>query len=501
MPALEDIIRTSSAELTPEDKELINRAYSYAQKAHSDQKRLSGEPYFLHLSETAKILASLGMDAKTIAAGLLHDTIEDAKALPEEVEKEFGKEILFLIEGVTKLGQLKYRGLERHAESLRKLFIATAHDLRVIMIRLADRLHNMKTLEHLPSHKRKRIASETLQIYAPIANRLGMGKMKGELEDLAFPHVHPLKYKEVVELRKQKSKENVRILEELAKKLKKEMAASKIKVVKTDYRIKHLYSLYRKLAKSDMNIDRVYDLAALRVIVPTVADCYSTLGIIHSIWKPLPGRIKDYIANPKTNGYQSLHTTVFAGDGAMVEIQIRTTEMHREAEYGVAAHAVYKEKGSVEVADPLLWIKKLVEPIIPGNNTQHPAEKLSQTPPWLQAIAQTEKDVRDSHEFVESVAVDFFEDRVFVFTPDGDVIDLPIGSTAIDFAYAVHTDIGARMSGAKINGKLSSLEKPLKSGDIVEIITQKNARPTAKWLEHAKTSLAKRKIRSSLGNK
>lgn len=495
MVTLGEILKQRSS-WSKEEEKLIEKAYNYAQKAHEDEERFSGEPYFNHLTETAKNLVDLDADAMTVAAGLLHDVIEDAKMKPNEVRKLFGDEILFLIDGVTKLGKLRYRGMERHAESLRKPLIATAKDIRVIMIKLADRLHNMQTLEHVPARKRKRIAQETLQIYAPIANRLGMGQVKGKLEDLAFPYIHPKKYKEVKELRQKKSKENIEDLTKVSKRLKKELAKEKIRILKSDYRIKHLYSLFKKLEKYDMNIERVYDIAALRIIVENVSDCYKTLGIIHGLWKPLPGRIKDYIASPKINGYQSLHTTVFTGDGSIVEIQIRTSEMHEEAEYGVAAHSTYKEHGSIpKVDETLSWVSKL----IPFYNSEDDLDKNdTETPDWLKEISVLQQDVEKPEEFIKNLKEDFFEDRVFVFTPKGDVIDLPKGATPIDFAYSIHSEIGNHLSGAKIDGKLSSIDKPLENGDIVEIITSKKVMATRKWLESSKTTLARRKIKSVL---
>ncbi len=431
----------------------------------------SGDPYFHHVYETGKTLAAMHMDATTIAAGFLHDTIEDGHLTHEEMKKEFGDEILFLVEGVTKLGKLKYRGMERHTESLRKLFIATAKDIRVIMIRLADRLHNVKTLYgHPKPEKQKRIALETLEIYAPLADRLGIGFLKGELEDYSFKYAYPEEYEKVKELLKQKSKTDQTYLEKVRRALAKSLAEEHIEVVKMDYRIKRMYSLYRKLKRKNMEIDKIYDIVALRVIVPSVADCYRVLGVVHHMWRPLPGRIKDYIALPKLNGYQSIHTTIFTGDGGITEIQMRTPEMHTEAEYGIASHVVYKERGITTKID-------------------------TQTR-WINELLEAQKEAEESGQFIKHLKTDLFNDRVFVFTPDGDVIDLPAGSSPIDFAFAVHTDLGMTTSGAKINGKMSALDTELKGGDIVEIITNKKAVPTSKWLRYAKTSLARRRIRS-----
>lgn len=478
---------------TKEDKDLITQAYNFAKEGHKHQKRMSGKPYFFHTLETARHLAELGMDATSIAAGFLHDTIEEECATAEEIKEKFGKDVLFLVEGVTKLGKLKYRGLERHAESMRKLFIAVAHDIRVIIIRLADRLHNIKTLQHLPEEKQKRIALETLEIYAPLAHRLGMGQLKGELEDAAFPYIDKEAYEETLKLRKQKSKEHLKLLKKIDQSLKRMLAEEKIKVVGGDYRIKRLYSLYKKLKEREMNIDNVYDIAALRIIVPTIEDCYRTLGIIHKRWKPLPGRIKDYIASPKPNGYQSLHTTIFTGDGGIVEIQVRTPEMHHNAEYGIASHMSYK--GTVTKDKGTLWVlRMLASPFIKDSTNN----KKPETPKWLTHLAETEEKTETPQEFLQSIKNDFFQDRTFVFTPKGEVIDLPVGSTAIDFAYAVHTDLGDHMAGAKINNKLTSIEKELGNGDIVEILTKESSRPTRKWLDHAKTTLARRHIRTTI---
>ncbi len=471
MASLEEIFDTMGA-VSKEDRELIGKAYRFAESAHSGQKRLSGEPYFNHVYEAAKILASLGMDAKTVAAGFLHDTIEDNLVKEEELQKEFGKEILFLVKGVTKLEKLEYHGVKRHTESLRKFFIATAEDVRVLIIRLADRLHNIKTLEHIRGDKRKRVALETLEIFAPLADRLGMNKLRGELEDHSFPYVYPKEYEETKEILKKKTKASEKYLEKIKRTLQKKMAEAGIKTGKVDYRIKRLYSLYKKLVRKEMNIDKVYDVVALRVVVKTVEECYKALGIIHSLWKPLPGRIKDYIALPKLNGYQSIHTTVFTGDGEIVEIQIRTEQMQKEAEYGIVSHIAYKD-----------------------------GEKIKKKMPWINQTLEWQKHVSESGEFLENLKMDFFNDRVFVFTPLGDVIDLPEGSGPIDFAYAIHTDIGGHVSGAKINNKMVPLDTKLKNGDIVEIITKEGSHPTEKWLNYVKTPLAKKSIKSVTHNK
>ncbi len=486
------------------DTELVRKAFAFSEKAHEGHTRYSGEPYFTHSFATAKGLAELGMDAATVAAGLLHDSLEDVGVAEETLEKEFGPEILFLVQGVTKLGALKYRGVERHAESLRKLFVATSQDIRVLIIKLMDRLHNMRTLAHVPANKQRRIALETLEIYAPIADRLGMGQLRGALADLAFPYVYPKEYEEVKKLLKERSREDLKHLDKIRKTLVAELGKAGIRNFRTDLRLKHLYSLFRKLERKNWDIEKIHDISALRVILPSVADCYRVLGVVHSLWRPLPGKIKDYIAFPKPNGYQSLHTTVFAGDGHIVEIQIRTETMHREAEYGIASHFAYKE--GVErrrtVMPNLQWIAALIPPAArfiaragaTGENRYSPKE----IPAWVKQLAEAQRDVPQSTEFLERLKSDFFSTRVFVFTPKGDVVDLPAGSSPIDFAYAIHSDVGDHAAGAKVNGKLVSLDTTLYNGDIVEIVTKESARPSPKWVEFTKTTLAKRHIRSAL---
>jgi len=465
---------------SPKDAALVTKAFAAAQKAHEGQKRLTGEPYIEHVFETAKTLAQLRMCPESIAAGLLHDTLEDGLLSAEDLKKEFGEGIFFLINGVTKLGKLKYRGLERHTESLRKLFVATAQDARVLIIRLADRLHNVRTLGgHTSPEKRARIAIETLEIFVPLANRLGMGQLRGEMEDYAFPYAYPEEYKKVKELLKQRSGLNQEYLEKIHRSLQKKLAEQGITGVKIDYRIKRMYSLFKKLQRNDMDIEKIHDVVALRVVVPTIGDCYSVLGIVHNTWRPLPGRIKDYIATPKLSGYQSLHTTIFTGDGGIAEIQIRTKEMHDEAEYGIASHLSYKET---------------------ENGTEHLQKRFEKQLPWIKQLLEWQKSTTRSGEFLEHLRTEFFKDRVFVFTPDGDVIDLPEESSPVDFAYAIHTDIGNHLSGVKINGKMVSLDTPLKTGDIIEIVTKKGAHPTTKWLKYAKTALAKKQIRSETAN-
>ncbi|MFA5937519.1 MAG: HD domain-containing protein [Candidatus Paceibacterota bacterium] len=346
MISVKEITDLIIGRINKQDEEIIIKAYNFAERAHEGQKRMSGDTYFSHVFETAKILAKIGMDTQTIIAGLLHDVLEDTKITEEEMKKEFGDDVVFLVNGVTKLGTLKYRGHERHVESLRKFFVAMTNDLRVVIIKFADRLHNLRTLQFIREDKRERIAKESIEVYAPLANRLGMGKLKGEIEDAAFPFAYPKEYAQVEEIIKEKKGLYEKYLEEVSKKLKKELFKNKIKLSEISYRVKHKYSLWKKLLKHEMDIEKINDIVALRVVVENVEECYRVLGIIHSIWKPLPGRIKDYIAVPKPNGYRSIHTTIFTGSGGVAEIQIRTQEMHAEAAYGIAAHFAYKEKNT-----------------------------------------------------------------------------------------------------------------------------------------------------------
>lgn len=469
-PSVDDILCLMSAP-SASKRALIAKAYAFAETAHANQKRYSGEPYFGHVAFVAKNLASIKMDATTIAAGLLHDTIEDAEVPPERIEEEFGKEVSFLVLGVTKLGKLKYRGVERHVESLRKFFIAMSADIRVLLIKLADRLHNIQTLEYVPEEKRKRIALETLEVHARLADRLGMGKWKSLFEDAAFIYAYPKEYAHVASIIKTKQVTDEKYAEKIYRSIQKELVANGIKTARTEYRVKNLYSLWKKLARKDMDPTKVYDILALRVIVDSVEDCYRALGIIHKHWRPVPGRIKDYIAVEKPNGYRSLHTTIFRGDGGVVEIQIRTKEMHEEAQYGIASHLNYKEGKEGTLQRNVAWVKELVD---------------------------FQKHAMKSKEFLEHLKMDFFKNRVFVFTPKGDVIDLPEDSTSIDFAYAIHSSIGDHVAGVKINHKLMALDTKLKNGDIVEIETRENAAPKRKWLDYAKTTIAKRHIRTHL---
>ncbi|MBN1778776.1 MAG: bifunctional (p)ppGpp synthetase/guanosine-3',5'-bis(diphosphate) 3'-pyrophosphohydrolase [Candidatus Buchananbacteria bacterium] len=463
------------------DLDLIRLAYDFAADAHKGQLRKSGIPYINHPLETAITLAQMGMDQDTIIAGLLHDVPEDTHFTLVDIEKNFGSGVAKLVTGITKLGVLKYRGIEKYAENLRKMFISMAQDVRIIIIKMADRINNLKTLESLPPEKRLRIAKESLDIYAPIANRLGMGQIKGEIEDLAFSYVYPEEYawmkKEVmpkIELR-------MEYIEKVIKIIKKELSAKKIKFYSVHGRPKRLFSLYKKLIKPHYNreIGKIYDLAAVRVIVDDVSGCYSVLGALHDLWKPMPGRIKDYIAQPKPNGYQSLHTTVFCVDGKLAEIQIRTKEMDAQAEFGIAAHWQYKEN---------------VKNIDTTKKGYTSPKKLK----WVQDLVQWQKDIADNEQFLNSLTLDVFQNRIFVFTPQGDVIDLPEEATPVDFAYHVHSWIGDHCTSAKVNNQIATLDRKLKNGDIIEITTDKNRKgPSHDWLKFVKTHAAKSKIRSN----
>ncbi len=497
-------IQAHLASTNKEDYALIEKAYNFAEEAHKEYKRYSGEPYFVHLSAVADMLAEMGMGPKTVAAGLLHDVIEDTGATPSTIKEEFGEEILFLVEGVTKLGSVRYHGTDRHNESLRKLLVATSEDIRVLIIKLVDRLHNMQTLDHVPKAKQKRIARETLEIYVPVAHRLGMGRIRKDLEDLAFPYVHPEEYERVTKLIESDAKEALERLERLRRELQKRLAGE-FKGFKTHYRVKGLYSLFRKLERRNWDMDKIYDLFAIRVLVQNVDQCYQALGIVHKLWRPLPQRVKDYIAFPKPNGYQSIHTTVITNDKIILEIQIRTEDMHRDSEFGVASHLGYKsmQSGQGYASRMMDLVPRLFRPFswIRGSATPISTDKeynLENVPQWIREIADAHHDIDTAGEFVAGLREDFFSHRIFAFTPKGDVIDLPIGASTVDFAYAIHTDLGNHMVGAKVNNKLVQLQSVLHNGDIVEVLTSKNAHPTQKWLDITKTTLAQRHIRAHI---
>jgi len=454
-----------------DDMDIVERAYNYAFKAHYGQKRVSGEDYIVHPLEVAKILAELNMDNITIAAGILHDVIEDTKCTYEDCKGLFGEEIAMLVDGVTKLGRLEYKTKEeQQAESLRKMFIAMAKDIRVVLIKLADRLHNMRTLRYMPTEKQKDKARETMEIYAPIAHRLGISKVKWEMEDLALRYLEPKGYYELVEKvakkRKEREDEINHVMEILKEKLKEVGIDAHI-----EGRPKSFYSIYRKMYYQNKSFEQIFDLTAVRIIVDTVKDCYGVLGIVHTLWKPIPGRFKDYVAMPKPNMYQSLHTTLLGSGGQPFEVQIRTWEMHRTSEIGIAAHWKYKEgkTSQTEFDEKLKWLRQMLE--------------------W-------QNEIKDTREFMETLKIDLFTDEVYVFTPKGDVVDLPVESTPIDFAYKIHSQIGNRCIGAKINGRIVPLDYKLQNGDIVEIITSAVANgPSRDWLKIVKSSQAKNKIR------
>jgi len=466
---METTLAEISGKYNAQDRDLIERAFEFAEHAHIGQNRLSGEPYIIHPLRVAATIAELNLDAETAAAALLHDVAEDADFPTSDIEKVFGKTVAFLVEGVSKLKRVDFTGEESKAENFRKMILATAQDIRVVFIKLADVLDNMQTLGVLSPDRQTRYSREVLEIYAPIAERLGIGWLKGKLEDLAFPYIYPEEFKVLKSCVSELVKENKRYIEALTPTVARLLNEEKIRPVNLDSRVKHLYSLWKKLARHENDMVKIHDLVALRIIVEDIPACYAVLGTLHKNWTPLPGRIKDYIALPKPNGYRSLHTTVFCEDGKITEFQIRTPEMHREAEFGIAAHWAYKEKtGSFK--PKLAWVEQLHE--------------------WQGSA--------DPKEFLENLRIDFFRDRIFVFTPKGDVIDLPEGATPIDFAYAVHSDLGNRCSMAKVNSKPASFDTTLKNHDVVEIVTAKNKKPSSDWLTFVKTSKARGKIREAL---
>ncbi|MBQ9267476.1 MAG: bifunctional (p)ppGpp synthetase/guanosine-3',5'-bis(diphosphate) 3'-pyrophosphohydrolase [Clostridia bacterium] len=473
MVTIEEIIANAKKYNKKSDSKLIRKAYEFAVKAHGDQKRMSGEPYIIHPLEVAYIITTLELDDESICAALLHDVVEDTDVTREDIEKEFGSNILELVDGVTKLGHIaSYVDKEEvQVENYRRFFMAMAKDIRVLMIKLADRLHNMRTLKHLTDDRKIANAKETMQIYAPLANRLGIYSIKWELEDLSLLYLDPKAYFDLVEGINAKREEREKFINAIIEEIRKKLKEMKIEA-EVYGRPKHLYSIHRKMVRDNKTLDQIYDLFALRILVNSVKDCYAALGLVHEMYKPMPGRIKDYIAMPKPNMYQSLHTTLIGTNGTPFEVQIRTWDMHRVAEYGIAAHWAYKEKGaSVTVSD----------------------DKLS----WLRETIEWQKETNDDKDFMSKLKFDLFEDEVFVFTPRGDIKSLPAGSLPIDFAYAIHEQVGHRMVGAKVNGKMVPITTKLNNGDIVEIITSDNSNgPSRDWLKIVKTTAAKNKIQN-----
>ena len=467
---------------------LISKAYSFAEKAHKGQRRASGEPYFDHLKKTADILLSWRLDEETVAAGLLHDVVknfEDPVYKFKDLRNIFGSNVAFLVEGVTNLGNIKYRGEEKQKENIKKLIFASNKSIRVLLIKLADRYHNMQTLKHLPLEKQHRIALETYEIYAPLAYRLGMQKVSGELEDLAFPYISPEANEWLYKNVQIKYEDREKYLTRIKPIVLKALIDAGIKPLRIDFRAKRYSSLYKKLLRYDMNIEKIYDLISFRIIVKTVADCYAALGAIHQLWPPLPGRIKDYIAAPKSNGYKSLHTVVTTQGNKIVEFQIRTMDMHEEAENGIAAHWAYAETKGTEK-----YIKRQAS-VAKSTDIE-----------WVKKLRSWQEEGNDSDiSFIDAIKIDFFKDRVFALTPKGAVIDLPSGATPVDFAYQIHSAIGDQCVKAKVNGQIVPLHHELKSHDVVEIIIQKGRKPSASWLEFVRTSEAKNRIKKFTSKK
>mgnify|MGYP005811855861 CR=1 FL=1 len=471
MIRFEDLVDKVRSYSPDADLELLRRAYVFSAREHKGQVRHSGEPYLVHPLEVANLLADMRLDVVAVAAGLLHDVVEDTLTTIERVAEVFGPEVAHVVEGVTKLSSIPFSSKEaKQAESFRRMFLAMVDDIRVILVKLADRLHNMRTLGHVPEEKRERIARETLDIYAPIANRLGMSKVKNELEELSFTALEPRAYEELRDKVDQRRRATQGLIEELRGTILAKLAEAQVPVVSIDGRIKRLYSIYLKLHRQRIDLDQVYDLVALRVVTTSVKDCYAVLGIVHQTWQPVPERIKDFIAMPRPNGYQSLHTSVISDRGLPFEIQIRTEEMHRIAEEGIAAHWKYKE-GRVGAQRDEHYFK------------------------WLRQLLEWQQDVRDPHEFIASLKIELYPEEIYCFTPGGELKELPREATVVDFAYAVHTDVGHQCVGGRVNGKMAPLRHTLQNGDIVEIVTQSGHKPSRDWLGFVKTSRARNKIR------
>ena len=465
-----DLLRKIKNNRPQEDVELLRKAYQFSAQHHIRQMRLSGDPYLVHPLEVAHILADLKMDLPTIATALLHDIVEDTSVTLEQVRGEFGEEVAHLVEGVTKISKLDLVSREeRQATNVRKMLLAMVDDVRVIFLKLADRLHNMRTLKYLPAEKQKRVAQETLDIYAPLAHRMGMGKIRGELEDLAFAYLDPMAYRDIQTELEGKRKAGEEFLKEVASEVEQKLKEQDISG-RVEWRIKRPFSIYQKMKRHDEGLSQVYDLLAIRIITENVQDCYAALGVIHSLWSPVPGRIKDFIAMPRPNLYQSLHTTVIGKNGQPLEVQIRTSEMHRTAEEGFAAHWKYKEGAPVSSAD-------------------------EQSTAWLRQLVEWQQELSDPAEFLSSVKIDLYPEEVYCFTPKGKVVVLPREATPVDFAYAIHTEVGNSCVGAKVNGKIVALRYRLRNGDVVEILTQKGGHPSRDWLSFTNSSRARNKIR------
>ncbi len=464
-----ELLRTMRANRPTDDLELVRKAYEFSQKNHAGQSRASGEPYLVHPLGVAQVLAEMKMDAVAIAAGLLHDSVEDTSVTIVDIRKEFGEQVAHIVEGVTKISQIDFATREeQQAENLRKMMLAMVDDIRVVLIKLADRLHNMRTLEHLPPDRQQKIAKETLEIYGPIAHRLGMGKIRGELEDLGFRYLDPLTHQQVHEAVEARRKQGEQFLARVEQTLRDKLKEAGI-TAEVESRIKRLFSIHKKLVRQKISVDQVYDLYAMRVITQSLQDCYAVLGIVHNVWRPVPGRIKDFIAMPRPNFYQSLHTSVITEEGTPFEVQIRTEEMHRMAEEGIAAHWKYKD-GPVSAQDE---------------------QRLA----WLRQVVEWQRDVSDPTEFLSTLKIDLYPEEVYTFTPKGKVVVLPRESTPIDFAYTIHTEVGHSCVGAKVNGRMVPLRHKLHSGDIVEIITQPGHKPSRDWLAAVKSSRARNKIK------
>ena len=478
------IIQSLKNSANERELDLLEKAFEFAEKSHSEQKRESGEPFVNHPLRVALVISQMKLDINAVIASVLHDVVEDCKIPISEIKSQFNEEASFLVNGLTKVNKIKYNedgNVEK--ENFRNMILAMAKDIRIVIIKLADRLDNMKTLWSLEPEKRRKKSLETLEILAPLAYRLGMSDIGAQLEDLAFPYVYEEEYKLTKRIVGKRSEELKNYLQELVPLVQKELKENNLNPEKIQFRTKHLYSIWRKLQKEDMDIKRIHDLVAMRIIMPDLEGCYGALGIIHQMWKPVPGRFKDYIALPKPNGYQSLHTTVFAKNGKIVEVQIRTPQMDEEAEWGIAAHWIY----GFQKDDKKYKKRKKFNP--PKNFY------------WINQLREWQKKFYSSEEFLSSLKVDFFKDRIFVLTPKGDIIDLPDGATTIDFAYQIHTDVGNQAAGAKVNGRLVSLDYKLQSGEVIEIITKKRKLPSSSWLEFVKMSETRKKIQDALRGK